>query len=83
MLYGFVKFIYKTLAFPFKVTRRFRNRMFLFIIPNIPAFLQKRILISSYPVCEQKTLITGCGIVEIGKNCSFGFKPGGFHGGGQ
>lgn len=83
MLYGFVKFVYKTLAFPFKATRRYRKRMFLFILPNIHALSRKRIMMSSYPVCEQKTLITGSGTVEIGKNCSFGYKPGGFHGGGQ
>ena len=82
MLFKLFKLIYKILVFPFKVTRRFRNRLFLFIIPNIPALLQKRVWMSSYPVCEQKTLITGFGKVEIGKNCHFGYKPGGFHRGG-
>ena len=82
MFYRFLNFIYKILAFPFKVTRRVRNKLFLFIIPNIQAFLRKKVLMSSYPVCEQKTLITGCGIVEIGKNYTFGYKLGGFHRGG-
>lgn len=82
MLYKYLKLFYKVLAFPFKATRGFRNRLFLFFIPNISAFLQRRVLISSYPVCEQKTLLTGRGIVEIGSNCTFGYKLGGFHRGG-
>jgi acetyltransferase-like isoleucine patch superfamily enzyme len=36
-----------------------------------------------YPICEQKTLITGLGVVEIGSNCTFGYKLGGFHRGGS
>ncbi|MGB9748163.1 MAG: acyltransferase [Bacteroidales bacterium] len=51
----------------------------MFIIPNITAILQKRIILTTLPFCEQKTLITGCGIIEIGRNCSFGYKLGGFH----
>jgi acetyltransferase-like isoleucine patch superfamily enzyme len=40
-------------------------------------------LSSEKPVCLQKTYITGLGIVEIGDNCFFGCKLGGFHRGGS
>jgi len=45
----------------------------------MPLLLKKIKLAGSQPVCNQKTMITGCGIVEIGNQCTFGYKPGGFH----
>ena len=48
-----------------------------FILPNI--FRRKMIKTLDTPICQQKVLITGEGLVEIGKNCAFGFKLGGFN----
>ena len=52
-------------------------RIINFLIPNF--FCKNRISFKSIPYCEQKTLITGKGKVEIGKNSKFGLKLGGFY----
>lgn len=44
--------------------------------------MDHRVKLNSYPNCNQKTLITGEGKIEIGKDCMFGFKPGGYFYGG-
>ena len=41
--------------------------------------LKKRIIFSDYPSFNQKMLCEGAGVVQIGKNCSFGYKLGGFN----
>ena len=48
-----------------------------FILPNI--FHRKMIKTLDIPICQQKVFATGKGLVEIGKNCAFGFKLGGFN----
>jgi acetyltransferase-like isoleucine patch superfamily enzyme len=54
------------------------------ILPNIfTVFTNKVTFTGNYPVANQKTFITGDGNVVIGKNCAFGYKPGGFHRGGS
>jgi len=64
--------------------RRFCKLILYFFIPNLRAIIEHRIKflhnISSF---NQTTLFNGQGIVEIGENCSFGFKLGGFHRGGS
>ncbi len=78
MLYQIFKQIYKFLLLPFTLSGALRRRIFNFMLPNILVFIRKGISFSSYPDCIQKTLITGFGTVEIGVNCCFGFKLGGF-----
>ena len=50
--------------------------MAYFILPNI--FTKAKYSYLSYPDFQQKTLITGKGIITIGKKCGFGYKLGGF-----
>ncbi len=45
--------------------------------------LRNRIIYKSFPVFQQITLCQGHGIVEIGNNCAFGYKIGGFNRGGS
>ncbi len=61
----------------------YRKRLFNFILPNISILIRKRVYYKKYPVCNQKTLLTGTGKITIGKNCVFGYKPGGFFRGGS
>jgi len=56
----------------------FRN-FFYFLFPNKLNLLRNRIIYGSLPVFQQITLCQGKGIVEIGNNCSFGYKIGGFN----
>ncbi len=60
----------------------FRN-FFYFIFPNKLNLLRNRIIYGSLPTFQQITLCQGPGIVEIGKNCAFGYKIGGFNRGGS
>ena len=83
MLYISLKKIYKfciwLLCFSRKVFIKYTN----FILPNLKPLLIHRIkLIEKKPTCLQKTFITGLGEVEIGGNCSLGFRLGGYHRGG-
>ena len=69
---------------PLRVLQKAGNKYLNYLIPNLkPIFLQKIKLIGNQPVCSQKTLFTGAGLVEIGINCRFGYKLGGFHRGGS
>lgn len=54
-----------------------------FYLPNIFSGYKKRFIFSSAPVVNQRLVFAGNGRVEIGKNCIFGFKSGGFHYGGS
>jgi len=64
--------------------RRLYKLLFYFFTPNLRTIIRHRIKfthkISSF---NQITLFRGNGIVEIGKNCSFGYKLGGFYRGGS
>lgn len=55
------------------------RRLFNFIIPNLKFIISGRLSFKSIPSCQQMTLLTGSGTIQIGKNCSFGYKLGGFH----
>lgn len=59
------------------------RRYFNFISPNKISIIRHRIILSDYPSFNQVTLCEGTGIVEIGRDCSFGYKLGGFHKGGS
>lgn len=50
-----------------------------FIVPNFTKINSKNLKLNGIPFCEQKTFITGIGTIEIGTNCKFGYKPGGFN----
>jgi acetyltransferase-like isoleucine patch superfamily enzyme len=56
-----------------------RFKIFHFLIPNLKRISSKRLIYTTTPSCQQKTIITGKGIVDIGENCEFGFKKGGFY----
>ena len=83
MLNKILNLSYKALMFPFNFISAYWERLFNFVLPNVRVLLKKRVLFSMYPNCSQKTLITGDGTVEIGENCSFGYKLGGFYRGGS
>lgn len=50
-----------------------------FIVLKWRRLNSENIKLNGIPFCEQKTYFTGVGKVEIGKNCKFGLKSGGFH----
>jgi len=51
----------------------------LFIIPNLAAIYNKKLVFENLPAVQQLVKYSGKGKVIIGKNCSFGYKLGGFH----
>ncbi|HVW13934.1 MAG TPA: acyltransferase [Mucilaginibacter sp.] len=54
--------------------------VFNWSVPNALLLLNNRIkLTGKQPYCAQLTKVTGKGKIEIGKNCTFGYKRGGFH----
>lgn len=66
---------------PFIQTYR---EFFNFIFPNLIGIFKSRIkFYGNYPKFFQVVLINGSGQVEIGSNCSFGYKMGGFFKGGS
>jgi carbonic anhydrase/acetyltransferase-like protein (isoleucine patch superfamily) len=78
-----MKFIY-SLYFKFKNWMAFYIRLFFyFIYPNRINLFRHRIVYSKLPYINQFTICEGDGMVEIGNNCSFGYKMGGFHRGGS
>ncbi|HEY3369695.1 MAG TPA: acyltransferase [Prolixibacteraceae bacterium] len=73
---AFLLFFYKLHNRFFSKLNQWRN----FELPNSAAIMKEKIiLIKKCPSCQQLTKITGLGKVEIGTNCSFGYKLGGFH----
>ena len=49
-------------------------------IPNLKRIINKKIvLIGNTPSINQHTIISGRGKLIVGKNCVFGYKPGGRH----
>lgn len=62
----------------------YSHRLLNFSLPNLLKIVKHKIeLKGNYPTCNQFTKITGLGIVIFGNNCTFGYKPGGFHKGGS
>lgn len=59
----------------------FFNKLRYYIWPNL--LTNTKVYSETIPQFQQKTFITGKGSVYIGKNCAFGYKPGGFHYGGS
>lgn len=83
MNYNILKFISLFVKHPINRIKHIRKRYYNFIFPNMDFLISKRITCIKYPVCNQKTLLTGKGRIEIGDNCSLGYKLGGFHRGGS
>lgn len=75
--------IYIMVKQPYILISYVKNKYFNFVLPNLNFLLSKRIKSKKYPWCNQKTLLRGAGTIEIGLNCSFGYKLGGFHKGGS
>jgi len=55
----------------------FRN-LSRFYIPNIFFIARGQLKLKNNLNCIQRTLLTGKGRIDIGSNCSFGYKMGGF-----
>lgn len=84
MLYKTLKKTYHFFIWPIHSFRRACDKYFYFVIPNLkPLLLRKIRLYGKLPGCQQKTLITGLGFVEIGSKVNLGFRLGGFHRGGS
>lgn len=67
--------------YPYKNIKLLFNRVRYFLLPNL---LSKATMnYETIPLCQQRTFITGKGIIHIGKECRFGYKLGGFHYGGS
>ena len=64
----------------FQIFRRNFATFILLVIPNISKIKAKKLnFTSEFSKVEQKVIVTGKGKVTIGRNCSFGYKLGGFH----
>ena len=75
-----IKFLLRPLFSANSLIRKLRY----FIIPNMTKIFRGKIQFEgNWPICDQLTCATGIGNVIIGDNCSFGYKPGGFHRGGM
>lgn len=66
-------------SFLVNISRYFRFKVLTFILPNLKKVINKQVVYNGFPSCQQKTHITGKGVVNIGKQCSFGFVSGGYH----
>lgn len=78
-----LKGIYHIIRRLYYPIRQEYKQLFYFILPNLSFLCSGRLNKESLPKCDQKTFLTGPGTIKIGKNCSFGYKPGGFHRGGS
>ena len=82
-LVRFLRFIYLFYILPKSWIIISYNQFFKFIYPNRINLLRRRIVFQKLPKISQLTICEGQGVVEIGNNCSFGYKMGGFHRGGS
>lgn len=68
----------KILYLPIKISKPHIRRVRFFYFPNINYHLRGRVSFKTMPDFNQRTIITGEGKVDIGINCMFGYKLGGF-----
>jgi acetyltransferase-like isoleucine patch superfamily enzyme len=69
---------------PFQIINNMIRQLRLFVIPNLPVIISRRLEFDGlFPRCYQLTGITGHGKVQVGKECIFGTRSGGFHRGGK
>lgn len=66
----------RALSSIFQLFSNLRRKLIYFIIPNI--FTKAKYTDPLNTNFQQKTIITGKGQVEIGRDCTFGYKLGGF-----
>lgn len=71
--------LYFILSFPVKRLNFYFRQFFNFIYPNKWRLIKGEIKCDNMPSFNQITVCQGKGQVEIGENCSFGYKLGGFH----
>lgn len=71
-----MKFLYILFLKLFSGIKKNYRRLIYFVLPNI--FTRAQYSHLSIPTFQQKTRISGIGIIKIGKECGFGFKMGGF-----
>ena len=79
MIYNILKYFYRIIRKPIDWIRSKNKKYFNLILPNYVYFFSKRINLESYPVCNQKIVLSGRGHIEVGSNCIFGTKIGGFN----
>lgn len=82
-MFKLIKSIYSLIIKPKNLATFYFKQFFYFIYPNKINLIRKRIKYSTLPTFSQITICEGKGNVEIGSNCSFGYKLGGFHRGGS
>jgi len=69
---------------PLFIINKFIRQLKYFILSNIIKIFGHNIQFrGNWPICNQKTRVTGLGKVIFGNNCIFGYKLGGFHRGGS
>lgn len=78
-----LRILYRLFMYPYNQVRPFLKLFFNFIYPNRISLLRKKIKFKKLPAFNQYTICEGQGLVNIGENCSFGYKLGGFHRGGS
>lgn len=79
MLINIIRKIYRVIAFPFRIYLPRINYIKNFTLLNIMFIITKRVQLNGFALVNQKTYLTGLGKVIIGKECSFGYKLGGFY----
>lgn len=62
---------------------RYINVLLNFLFPNIIYLVRNKIDMGERILYNQYTKLRGTGKIFIGDNCTFGYKPGGFHRGGS
>ena len=82
-MYNFIKRIYQLIRKPIWWFKKSIKLYLNFIFPNLNFLIQKKVTFINKPTCNQKTLLTGIGHINIGDKCTLGYKPGGFHRGGS
>ena len=82
-MFKILKTFYRICIHPFDFWEKYSRRFFNFILPNKGNLIKRRVIFTEFPKFDQITLCEGAGIVEIGNQCVFGYKPGGFHRGGS
>lgn len=78
-----LRFIYSVLII---IKNRFLfhyRYLFYLIFPNLKSILSKRLVYQKITSVQQIIICEGAGVISIGKNCSFGYKMGGFNRGGS
>jgi len=83
MIVRIIKFVYSSLRKLLRFQKHNANKLFNFLLPNLQFLISRRVSYVNIPNCNQKTILSGLGNIQIGLNCSFGYKLGGFFRGGS